>query len=79
MSKSELKNGAPEDENNGTEENEISDDEYLSDFTKLQRYKYEPCDSKESKKKTALEKNHQIQKTLGLEILSGVLVVNPNQ
>ena len=47
MSKSELKNGAPEDENNGTEENEISDDEYLSDFKKLQPYKYEPCVSKE--------------------------------
>ena len=51
MSKSELKNSALEDEHNGTEENEISDDEYLSDFTKLQPYKYEPCVSKESRRK----------------------------
>ena len=36
MSKSKLIKGAPEDENNGTEESETSDDEYLSDFTKLQ-------------------------------------------
>ena len=40
MSKSELQNNAPEDENNGTEECEISDDEYLSGFTKPQPYKY---------------------------------------
>ena len=51
MSKSELKNSASEDEHNGTEENEISDDEYLSDFSKLQPYKCEPCVSKESKRK----------------------------
>ena len=42
MSKSELINSALKDENNGTEENETSDDEYLSDFTKLQTYMYEP-------------------------------------
>ena len=41
MSKSELINNASEDKNNGTEESETSDDEYLSDFTKLQRYTYE--------------------------------------
>ena len=35
MSKSELKSSALEDENNGTKENENSDEEYLSDFTKL--------------------------------------------
>ena len=51
MSKSELKNSASENENNGTEENEISDDEYLFDFTKLQPHKYKPCISKESKRK----------------------------
>ena len=51
MSKSELKNSALGGENNGTKENEISDDEYLSDFTKLQPYKYEPCVSKDSKRK----------------------------
>ena len=56
MSKSELKNGASEDENNGTEENEISDDEDLSDFTKLQPYKYEPCVSKESKRKLPMKR-----------------------
>ena len=38
-SKSELINS----ENNGTEESETSDDEYLSNFTKLQPYIYEPC------------------------------------
>ena len=51
MSKSDLKSSAPEDENNVTEENEISDDEYLSDFTKLQPYEYKPCVSEESKRK----------------------------
>ena len=60
MSKSELKSSASEDENNGTEENEISDDEYLSDFTKLRQHKYEPCVSKRVQKKTAQEMNHQI-------------------
>ena len=35
MSKSELKNSASEDENDGPEENENSDEEYLSDFTKF--------------------------------------------
>ena len=51
MSESELKNSASEDESNGAEENEISNDEYLPDFTKPQLYKYEPCVSKESKRK----------------------------
>ena len=51
-SKSETLNNdsASEDENSGIEESEISDDEYLSDFTKLQPYMYEPCVSKESVK-----------------------------
>ena len=43
ISKSELINSASEDENNGTEESENSDDEYLSNFTKLQPYMYKPC------------------------------------
>ena len=38
MSKPELINSALEDENNGTEEIETSEDEHLSDFTKLQVY-----------------------------------------
>ena len=50
FSESELINSASEDENNGTEESQISDDEYLPDFTKLQPYMYEPCVSKESVK-----------------------------
>ena len=52
MSKSETlhNDSASEDENSGIEESEISDDEYLSDFTKLQPYMYEPCVSKESVK-----------------------------
>ena len=33
VSKAELENSALEDENNGTEESETSDNEYLSDFT----------------------------------------------
>lgn len=49
MSKSELQNNAPEDENNGTEECEISDDEYLSGFTKPQPYKYKPGVRKEKR------------------------------
>ena len=67
MPKSELKSSASEDENNVTEENEISDDEYLSDFTKLQPYEYKPCFGR-AQNKTDQEKNHQIQKlgnTLG--------------
>ena len=51
MSKSELKNCASEDKNNGTEESETSNDEYLSDFTKLQLYRYEPCLSKVRERK----------------------------
>ena len=46
MPKSQLINSASEDENNGTNENETTD-EYLSDFTKLQLQIYEPCVSKE--------------------------------
>ena len=52
MSKSELINSASEDKNYGTEESETVD-EYLSEFTKLQRYMYEEsvtenCQGKES-------------------------------
>lgn len=56
MSKSELKNNAPEDENNGTEECEISDDEYLSGFTKPQPYKYKPCVLQEFERKLPRKK-----------------------
>ena len=56
MSKSEPINSALEDENNGTEESETLDDEYLSDFTKLQSYMYKPCVSKESVKENCLGK-----------------------
>ena len=41
MSEPELVNSASEDENNETEESKISDNEYLSDFTKLQLYMHE--------------------------------------
>ena len=51
MSKSELKERASGDENNGIEESELSDDEYLSDFTKLQPYKCKSCVSKVSERK----------------------------
>ena len=47
MSKSELINSASEDENHETEESETSVDEYMSDFTKLQRYMYKPFVSRE--------------------------------
>ena len=50
MSKPELIKSVSQNENNGAEEIETSDDEYLSDFTKLQPYMYEPCVSKESVK-----------------------------
>ena len=50
MSKSEFINSASEEENNWTEESETSDDEYFSDFAKLQPYKFEPCVSKVSVK-----------------------------
>ena len=50
MSKSELKNSASKNENDGTEESETLDDEYLSGFTKLQPDMYKPCISKESVK-----------------------------
>ena len=50
ISKSELINSASEDENNGTEESKTSDDEYLSDITKLEPYMYNPCVSKETGK-----------------------------
>ena len=49
---------ASEDENNGTEESETSDDQYLSDFTRLQPCMYESSVSKESMKKTCREKKH---------------------
>ena len=41
-------NSASEDENNGIEESETSDDEYLSDLTKLRPDMEENCVSKES-------------------------------
>ena len=62
MPKSELKSSASEDENNVTEENEISDDEYLSDFTKLQPYEYKPCVSEESKIKLTRSSDSEIGK-----------------
>ena len=46
-------NSASESENNETGESEISDDECLSDFTKLQPCMYKSCVSKES-----VEKSH---------------------
>ena len=49
-------NSASEDENNGTKESETPDDEYLSDFTKMQPYIYELCVSKESMKENCPEK-----------------------
>ena len=83
MPKSQLINSASEDENNGTNENETTD-EYLSDFTKLQLQIYEPvfqkspwqkyCPGKES---SGSEEDISKEKTL--EILSGVLRVNINQ
>ena len=56
MSKFELINSASEDENNGTEESETSNDNYLPDFTKLQPYMGEPCVSKESLKENCPRK-----------------------
>ena len=50
MSKSDLISSAFENENNETEKRETSDDEYLSDFTKLQPYMYKPCVLKTSVK-----------------------------
>ena len=51
MSEPELVNSASEDENNETEESNISDDEYLSDFTKLQLYMHKTCVSGNQSKK----------------------------
>ena len=50
MSMSQLINSTLEAGNNGTTESENSDDECLSDFTKLQSYMYELCVSKASVK-----------------------------
>ena len=66
---------ASEDEKNGTEESETSDDQYLSDFTRLQPYVYEPSVSKESVKKKLPGKETLVE----LVILSGVFVANANQ
>ena len=80
MSEFELVKSASEEENNGTEESETSDDEYLSDFTKLQLYMYEPCVSKESVKENCPGKeSSKSEDIVGLDILSGLLVVNTNQ
>ena len=51
MSEPELVNSASEDENNETEESNISDDEYLSDFTKLQLYMHKTSVSGNQSKK----------------------------
>ena len=61
---------------NGTEETEILDDATATVQVRILLFK-----SVRKKKQIAQDKNHQIQmKTLiGLEILSGVLVVNTNQ
>ena len=48
MLKSELINSVSEGENDRTEESETPDNEYISDFTKLQPCMYEPCVSKET-------------------------------
>ena len=56
MSESEHINSASEDENNGTEESETSNDEYLLNLTKLQPYRQEPCVSKASLKEICPEK-----------------------
>ena len=79
LPESELINRAKGDENNGSEKSETSDGEYLSDFTKLQPYMYEPCVSKESLKKTAQEKNHQIQKKALAKLEKSCGTVNTNQ
>ena len=77
MSKFELVKSASEEENNGTEESETSDDEYLSDFTKLKLYMYEPCVSKEFVKENCPGKeSSKSEDIVGLDILSGLLVVN---
>ena len=82
MSKSELTNSALEYENNGTEESETWDDEYLSNFAKLQLHMYEPSVSKDSKKDNCPGKessDSKEERLVGLEILSGFLVVSANQ
>ena len=52
MSKSELINSALEDENNGFEESETSDDEFMPGLTSLQLYMFELCVSRESLKES---------------------------
>ena len=53
---SELIKSASEDKNDKTKESEISGDEFLPDLTKLQRYMYESCISKEFLKEGCLGK-----------------------
>ena len=72
MPKAELINNVSEDENNRTEESKTSNDEYLSDFTKLQPRMNKPCVSKESVKENCPRK-YLSDLLAGLEILSGVL------
>ena len=60
MSKPGLINSTSEDKNNGTEEKETSNDEYL--FQSYNRTSTNPVFQKNLWKKTAQEKNHQIQK-----------------
>ena len=50
MANSEFKNSAAENKNDRTEESETSNDEYFSDFTKLQPHMYKLCVSKTSVK-----------------------------
>ena len=80
MSRSELINSALEVKNNCSEESETSDNEYFYKVCMFEHeYMYKPCVLEEfMKKKTAREKNDQIQKKtlVGLEIF---LVVNTNQ
>ena len=78
MSKPELINSTWQDENNGTEESETSDDNIFLTLQSYNRTCTNPMFQKSLQKKTAQEKNHQIQKKtlVGFEKLSGVLIVN---
>ena len=81
MWKSELRNsGASRDKNNVIEESETSEDEYLSDFTKLQLYRYDnPVFQKSMIKNYPGKESTNSDVDAELEILSGVLVLNTNQ
>ena len=81
LSKSELINSASEGENNETEESWTSNDEYLSDFSKLQLQMYELCVSRDSMKESFQgKKSSDLEEDSSrIEILSGVLMVSTNQ